>query len=121
MLLDTPFPEYEKLQAILEKSIAKGQFAHRGITQAPFQLPTGSSGGDEEDGILSHIDLFSLPLLEPFPQPLTHHTLTSSSHPPTSAPSTKKSYRSQSSGKCNQVPSDDGSSDKALLKLSLKP
>jgi len=59
MLLNVPFPEYEKLQAILEKSIAKGQFTHRGTTQAPFQLLIDDNGGDKEDGTLSHIDLSS--------------------------------------------------------------
>lgn len=34
-LLNTPFPQYQKLQMIMEKSIAKGRFAHKGTAQAP--------------------------------------------------------------------------------------
>jgi hypothetical protein len=47
------------LQAILEKSIAKGQFAHRSTTQALFQPSINNNGGDEEDGTLSHMNISS--------------------------------------------------------------
>jgi len=46
-LFNTPFPQYAKMQAIMEKSVAKGQFAHKGTVRAP---PDPSIDGDDEKG-----------------------------------------------------------------------
>jgi len=49
-LLNTPFRQYEKLQMIMEKSIAKGRFAHKGTAHAPSNPSTVDDVDDDTAG-----------------------------------------------------------------------